>query len=226
MNVIGPTDNADRSDPPVERRTVLGGLGCTALTAAMPVIPATVSAVPHALTPFQVDIDKDRLDDILQRVRNFRWDVFAGPSDGGDWRYGPPPTYLRALCSYWVNGFDWRSQERLMNSVPQFITSVDGFRIHFAHERGSGPDPQPLLIMHGWPYSFHSYTQMVGRLAHPERYGGRVEDAFSVVIPSLPGYAFSGRPSSPMGPRDAANLLDKLMAETLGYSRYIAHGGD
>lgn len=97
--------------------------------------------------------------------------------------------------------------------------------VRYVHERGSGDAPTPLLIAHGWPYSFHSYDRLVDQLAHPERHGGRVEDAFSVVIPSYPGYDFSARPPVPMGPHAIAMLFDGLMA-TLGYHRYVAHGGD
>jgi pimeloyl-ACP methyl ester carboxylesterase len=97
-------------------------------------------------------------------------------------------------------------------------------QVHFVHERGSGPAPRPLLIMHGWPYSFH--TRLVDRLAHPEQFGGDVADAFNVVIPSFPGYGFSSCPSTPLGPRAIAGVFNRLMARTLGYYRYLAHGGD
>ena len=112
-----------------------------------------------------------------------------------------------------------------MNALPQFITRIDEIDIHFLHERGSGPIPVPLLIAHGWPYSFHSYDGIVDQLAHPERHGGRAEDAFSVVTPTYPGYDFSGRTHEPMDPLAIAFLFDKLMAR-LGYDRYVVHGGD
>ena len=177
-------------------------------------------------TPFRVEVPPQKLDTIRARVRGYRWDHFGEPADGGDWRYGPPSAYLRELCAYWAEGYDWRAQEGTMNAVPHFLANVDGLDLHFVHERGSGPAPRPLLILHGWPYSFHSYTHLVERLAHPERHGGRVEDAFSVVVPSFPGYDFSGRPAAPMGPRQVATVLHRLMVETLGYGRYLAHGGD
>ena len=112
-----------------------------------------------------------------------------------------------------------------MNARPHFTTVIDNVGLHFVHERGSGENPAPLLIAHGWPYSFHSYSELIGRLAHPERHGGRAEDAFSVVVPSYPGYDFSGRPPAPMGPRAIAFMFDGLM-DRLGYDRYLVHGGD
>ena len=112
-----------------------------------------------------------------------------------------------------------------MNALPHFITPLDDIGIHFIHEQGSGANPAPLLIAHGWPYSFHSYDGVIDQLAHPERHRGRVEEAFSVVIPSYPGYDFSGRPREPMGPLAIAFLFDNLMAR-LGYDRYMVHGGD
>ena len=175
--------------------------------------------------PYNIEIASTRLDNIRERVRAFRWDAWSEPADAGDWRYGPPSFFMRELCDYWLNQYDWRRHEQAMNALPQFITPIDDVRVHFLHEQGSGLNPAPLLIAHGWPYSFHSYAGLVDRLAHPERHGGRVEDAFSVVIPSYPGYDFSSRPPDPMGPLTTAFLFDKLMAR-LGYDRYLVHGGD
>ncbi len=187
---------------------------------------ASISSSPaSSIRPFRIDIAEARLKAIQERVRAFRWDAWNEPADAGDWRYGPPAAYMRALCGYWGNSYDWRIHEHAMNARPNFITEIDGLDIHFVHERGSGPRPVPLLIAHGWPYSFHSYDGVIDRLAHPERHGGRAEEAFSVVVPSYPGYDFSGRPREPMGPRATAFLFDKLM-EKLGYNRYMVHGGD
>ena len=99
---------------------------------------------------------------------------------------------MRSLCDYWVDGYDWRQQEQAINARPHFLTAIDGIDLHFVHEHGSGPNPTPLLIAHGWPYSFHSYDGIIDRLAHPERHGGKAEEAFTVIIPSYPGYDFSG----------------------------------
>ncbi len=183
------------------------------------------SSSASSILPYRIDVATARLDNIRDRVRAFRWDAWSEPADAGDWRYGPPIAFMRELCAYWLNHYDWRRQERAMNGLPQFITRIDEVDIHFIHERGSGPNPVPLLIAHGWPYSFQSYNSIVDQLAHPERHGGRAEEAFSVVIPSYPGYDFSSRPQEPMDPLAIAFLFDKLMAR-LGYDRYFVHGGD
>lgn len=112
-----------------------------------------------------------------------------------------------------------------MNAVPHFMVEVEGVDLHFVHERGSGPSPMPLLIAHGWPYSFHSYSHLVDRLAHPERHGGSANEAFDVIVPSYPGYDFSQRPAAPMGPRAVALMFDALM-QRLSYDDYLVHGGD
>lgn len=178
-----------------------------------------------AIRPFQVHVSDDVLDRIRARVRAFRWDAWAEPDDAGDWRYGPPASFMRALCGFWSDGYDWRSHERSMNTMARFVTTVDAIDLHFVHEQGSGDDPIPLLIAHGWPYSSHSYDGLVGQLAHPEQHGGKIDEAFSVVIPSYPGYDFSSRPPHPMGPLAIALLFDRLMTK-LGYDRYAVHGGD
>ena len=178
-----------------------------------------------AIRPFRIDVAAARLDIVRDRVRAFRWDAWIEPVDAGDWRYGPPAAYMRSLCNYWVDGYNWRQHEQAINARPHFITSIDGVDLHFVHEHGSGPNPTPLLIAHGWPYSFHSYDGIIDRLAHPERHGGKAEEAFTVIIPSYPGYDFSRHPQRPMGPYATAILFDKLMAR-LRYSRYIVHGGD
>lgn len=189
------------------------------------VLPSPSQETGSAPKAFRVAIPDKTLQWIRERVEAYRWDALSEPEDAADWRYGPPLSFMRELCRYWTNGYDWRAQEKAMNAVPHFMVTLDGPDLHFVHECGSGIAPRPLLIAHGWPYSFHSYTHLVDCLAHPERHGGRVEDAFSVVIPSYPGYDFSGRPLMPMGPRAVALLFDRLM-ELLGYDRYVVHGGD
>ena len=183
--------------------------------------PAATSTIRR----FHLNVAAAKLDLIRERVRAFRWDAWSEPADAGDWRYGPPASYLRGLCQYWVDGYDWRRHEQAMNARPHFVTTIDGVDLHFVHAPGSGTNPTPLLIAHGWPYSFHSYDGLLDRLTHPERHGGKVEEAFSVIVPSYPGYDFSGRPRQPLGPRAIAFLFDKLMAR-LGYDRYVVHGGD
>jgi pimeloyl-ACP methyl ester carboxylesterase len=133
---------------------------------------------------------------------------------------------MKEISNYWIKDFDWRKHEAEINQFPNFTTIVDDIEIHFIHEKGSGSNPTPLLLMHGWPGSVIEFLHIIERLAHPEKFGGNIDDAFDVVVPSLPGFGFSGRPSRPMGPRKIANTLNKLMTENLGYKKYLAQGGD
>lgn len=175
------------------------------------------------LKPFQYHVSDDVLQGILARVANYPWHEM--PDDGG-WDYGTNMDYLRELCAYWVDGFDWRAQEARINSFSQFTAPVDGIDMHFIYEQGSGANPMPLMISHGWPGSVAEFYELIEPLAHPERFGGNAEDAFSVVAPSLPGFGFSGRPPRPYGPRKMAAVLNSLMTDTLGYESYLAQGGD
>lgn len=165
---------------------------CTTSTEQLPV--ASSGSGPRR---FRVDVPQEVLERIRQRVASYRWDALPEAPGAGDWRYGPPIAFLRDLCAYWVDQYDWRAQERVMNAVPHFLAEVDGVDLHLVHEHGSGPSPMPLLIAHGWPYSFHSYSDLVDRLAHPERHGGRADEAFDVIIPSYPGYGGSARAHTP-----------------------------
>jgi microsomal epoxide hydrolase len=176
-----------------------------------------------ATQPFRVAVPDDVLDRIRTRVAGFPWHEM--PDDGG-WAYGSNLPYMQELCAYWLDEFDWRAQEARINEFPQFIAPVDGIDLHYIHERGSGDSGLPLLISHGWPGSVVEFLDIIGPLAHPERFGGNVEDAFDVIAPSLPGFGFSGRPPRPVGPRKMAALFAKLMTDVLGYDGYVAPGGD
>ncbi len=185
-----------------------------------------MSAINETLTacrPFNIAVPEEMLADIRRRIENFPWHEM--PDDGG-WEFGTNLDYMKELCAYWLEGFDWRKQEAAINHFSQFITPVDGIDMHFLYENGSGPDPMPLLISHGWPGSIVEFMNIVEPLAHPERFGGHVEDAFDVIAPSLPGFGFSGRPPRPYGPRRMASVLNGLMTDVLGYRRYLAQGGD
>ncbi len=173
--------------------------------------------------PFRIDVPDETLDRIRSRVAGYRWHEM--PDDGG-WAYGTNLDYMKELCAYWVDEFDWRKQEAAINRFSHYKVSVEGIDLHFIHEKGSGPSPLPLIISHGWPGSVVEFLDIIEPLAHPERFGGNAEDAFDVVAPSLPGFGFSGRPRRPMGPRKMAELFDALMTEVLGYDGYLAQGGD
>ena len=175
------------------------------------------------VTPFHYKVPENVLKNILLRVSDYPWHEM--PDDGG-WDYGTNLGYLKELCTYWVDKFDWRTQEEKINSFSNFKASVDGIDMHFIFEEGSGKNPTPLIISHGWPGSVSEFFDLIEPLAHPERFGGDIEDAFTVIAPSLPGFGFSGRPPRPYGPRKMAGVINSLMTDTLGFSNYLAQGGD
>lgn len=173
--------------------------------------------------PFSLHVSDSKLADIYQRVNDYPWHEM--PDDGG-WGYGANLDYMREFCHYWVNDYDWRKHEQQINSFSHFKSDVEGIELHFIHEKGSGNNPLPLLVSHGWPGSIVEFMDIIEPLAHPERFGGNVEDAFDIIAPSLPGFGFSGRPARPIGPRKMAQVFNTLMTDTLGYKRYVAQGGD
>jgi len=175
------------------------------------------------IKPFKISIPDKTLLEIYTKVKNYPWHEM--PDDGG-WKYGSNLDYMKKISSYWVNHFEWRKHEAEINKFSNFTTIVDDIEMHFIHEKGSGSNPTPLLLMHGWPGSVVEFLHIIEKLAHPEKFGGNVEDAFDVIAPSLPGFGFSGRPSKPIGPRKIAAILNKLMTENLEYKNYIAQGGD
>ena len=175
------------------------------------------------IKPFKINISDKELDEIYIKVKNYPWHEM--PNDGG-WEYGSNLDYMKEISSYWTKDFNWRKYEAEINKFSNFTTIVDDIEIHFIHEKGSGSNPTPLLLMHGWPGSIVEFLHIIEKLAHPEKFDGNIEDAFDVVVPSLPGFGFSGRPSRPMGPRKMADTLNKLMTENLEYKSYLAQGGD
>ena len=173
--------------------------------------------------PFKVNISDKIINEIYEKVRKYPWHEM--PADGG-WEYGTNLDYMKKISKYWTDKFDWRKHEAKINKYSNFITKVDDIDIHFIQEKGSGSNPIPLLIAHGWPGSIVEFLDIIEKLAHPERFGGKEEDAFDVIAPSLPGYGFSGRPARPMGPRKMADIFNKFMTKNLGYKNYLAQGGD
>ena len=177
---------------------------------------------PAQLEAFQIDTPDEALDDLARRLSAARL-----PADSDDdWSAGTSPAYLRELVAYWRDGFDWRDQEARLNRFHQFRVEVDGTRIHLIHERGRGPAPLPLILTHGFPDSFFRFHKLIPLLTDPAAYGGDPADAFDVVVPSLPGYAFSERRTAAGGLFGFGDLWHALMTETLGYETFGAHGGD
>ena len=182
-----------------------------------------MTSADKAPEPFSVTVTDEEIEAIKARVDSFPWHEM--PDDGG-WEYGTNLDYMKEFCSYWVTEFDWREQERKINRFSHFKAPIDGIDIHFIHEKGSGPNPRPLIISHGWPGTIVEFLDFIDLLAHPEKHGGKIEDAFDVVAPSLPGFGFSGRPARPIGPGKMAEIFNSLMTDVLGYKTYIAQGGD
>ena len=176
------------------------------------------------MQPFHINIPQPVLDDLAYRLAHTRW---PDEMEDAGWDYGTNREYLKQLAAYWQNGYDWRAQEAKLNQFPHFKAEVDELNIHFIKVEGKGPNPRPLLLVHGWPDSFFRMVKILPLLTDPAAHGGRAEDAFTVIVPDLPGYGFSDKPKEPgYDPIRMAAVLNKLMTTALGYKQYVAHGGD
>lgn len=204
------------------RRTVGGMFLATASTSLLPRQVLAQSAA--SLRPFKVEIPQSTIDRILNRLRETQW---PDRVDVSDWRYGANWDYMKVLVQYWIEKFDWRKAEANLNRYPQFLARVGDYDIHFYYVKGHGPKPVPLILTHGWPGSVFEFLEAIGPLSDPASFGGSPEDAFDVVVPSLPGYGFSSKPrGKPIGQATTVGLWNRLMTEVLGYSKYGAQGGD
>jgi pimeloyl-ACP methyl ester carboxylesterase len=208
------------------RRQLLttAGMGIAAAGAAslFPVHSASAAST-DAIRPFRIEVPEEDLADLRRRVVATRWpdrETVTDPSQGVQL------AKLEELMRYWGAGYDWRKVEARLNALPQFVTTMDGLDIHFIHVRSREPNALPIIITHGWPGSIIEQLKIIGPLTDPTPYGGGAEDAFDVVIPSLPGYGFSGKPTGAgWDPDRIARAWAELM-QRLGYSRYVAQGGD
>jgi pimeloyl-ACP methyl ester carboxylesterase len=181
-------------------------------------------AVTAPARPFTVHVADEVLDDLRYRLEHTRW---PGDFANEDWRYGANRAYLEDFVDYWAHDFDWRAAEAAINAFANFRTEIDGVPIHFIHEEGKGPNPIPLVLTHGWPWTFWDLNAVIRPLADPAAHGGDPADAFHVVVPSLPGYGFSTPLAVPgVSSITTADLWHTLMTEVLGYRRYGAQGGD
>src|SRR3954468_15364566 len=175
------------------------------------------------ITPFSINVSEAALNDLNRRLA-----ATILPSTGGEtgWAQGPALSSVEAALAHLRNGFDWRAAEAKINAHPQFTTEIDGQTIHFIHVKSGEAGATPLLLIHGWPGSIVEVLDVIGPLTDPVAHGGKAADAFDVIIPSLPGYGFSGRPTATgWGPERMARAWDMLM-NRLGYTRYVAQGGD
>ena len=176
------------------------------------------------IKPFKVEWHAAEVGAVLEKVRGYPWPPTPDVPDG--WAYGCDGKFLKGLCDYWLDGYDWRAAEAELNQYPQFTARIEDFDIHFLHVVGEAGGKRPLLLSHGWPGSHYEFFGSIEKLAWPSRHGGRAEDAFDLVIPSLPGFGFSSKPKKPFGQRATARLFNTLMTDGLGYDRYLAQGGD
>jgi pimeloyl-ACP methyl ester carboxylesterase len=182
-----------------------------------------LAAVPDAIAPFRIATPDEQLTDLRDRLRATRWPE-AETVD--DWSQGIPLAYVKELCHYWSDEYDWRRTESRLNSIPQFTTELDGLKVHFLHVRSPHPGALPLIVTHGWPGSVVEFMKVIGPLTDPVAHGGDASDAFDVICPSLPGYGYSEKPDrAGWGVERISGAWTQLMAR-LGYDRYGAQGGD
>ena len=240
MSIDTPTDRgaqpaaADSALPPTSRITRRGLLGIGAATAGafglgLAAVPDFASAAPapsdapDALRPFRVAFPQEALADLHLRIAQTRWPTRETVQDASQ---GVRLATMQQLAHYWATQHDWRKCEAKLNALPQFVTTIDGVDIHFIHVRSKHANALPVIITHGWPGSVIEQLKVIGPLTDPTAHGGQAEDAFDVVIPSIPGYGFSGKPTSTgWDPVRIARAWIVLM-ERLGYTKYVAQGGD
>ena len=175
------------------------------------------------MIPFRIDIPQADIDDLHRRLDATRW---PDELPGVGWDRGVPLSYLKELAAYWRNEFDWRAAEKRLNQYPQYLIDIDGANVHFVHVRSPEPDATPVIFTHGWPGSFAEFANVIGPLTDPRAHGGDPDDACHVVVPSIPGYAFSG-PTMATGwdTVRVGHAWAELMGR-LGYDRYVVQGGD
>ena len=176
-----------------------------------------------ALRPFTVSVSETEIDDLRERLHRTRWPEREAVDD---WSQGIPLAYLREVCEYWADAYDWRRCEQQINARANFVTEIDGLDIHFQHIRSDHEDALAMIVTHGWPGSVLEFTKVIDPLVDPIAHGGAPSDAFHLVLPSLPGYGWSSKPSvSGTGVERIAAMWDELMRR-LGYASYVAQGGD
>src|SRR5213594_1879560 len=188
-----------------------------------PAATLRATAEDASIRPFRFTASQAALDDLRRRIKATQWPERETVNDETQ---GVQLATMQKLAAYWATDYDWRKIEARMNALPQFMTTIDGLDIHFIHVRSKHANALPVIVTHGWPGSVTEQLKIIGPLTDPTAHGGKAEDAFDVVIPSLPGYGFSGKPTGPgWDPDHIARAWAELM-KRLGYSRYVAQGGD
>src|SRR4029077_1714063 len=179
-------------------------------------------AVAEGVVPFKIQVPDAVLADLKTRLAQAR---FADEISDANWDYGTNLAYLKSLVDYWRDKYDWRARERQLNQFDPFKTTIDGVDIHFIHQRSKQPNARPLLLLNGWPSSIVEYTKVIGPLTDPGN-GGLAQDSFHLVIPSMPGYGFSGKPRERGYDTDRIGRMWVQLMARLGYPRYAVHGSD
>lgn len=176
-----------------------------------------------SVLPLNIHVSDQVLLDLRIRLDRTRW---IHNDDAADWNAGTSPSYLRELVEYWKSEYEWRVHEAALNELPNFSTMIDGNSVHFVHQRGDGIDAIPIVLTHGYPDSYLRFRKLIPLLTHPVAHGADERDAFDVIVPSLPGFAFSAPPNEDGSIFNIGSLWHKLLTKQLGYHRYAAHGGD
>ena len=172
---------------------------------------------------YKISVPKNTLNNIYKKVRNYPWKMIQNLNG---WEYGTNYNFLKKISQYWISKYDWKKFENKINSFKNYKTNVDGINLHFIKEKSKNPKSRPLLLLHGWPGSVIEFLDIIPKLAHPEKFGGKIEDGFDVIVPSLPGFGFSTPIKKALGPRKIGKILNKFMVKNLGYKNYVVQGGD
>ena len=175
------------------------------------------------IKPYKISVRKSTLNNIYKKVRAYPWKMMQNVNG---WEYGTNYNFLKKISQYWVSKYNWKKFEKKINSFKNYKTNVDGMNLHFIREKSKNPKSRPLLLLHGWPGSVIEFFDIIPRLALPEKFGGKIEDGFDVIVPSLPGFGFSTPIKKALGPRRIGKILNKFMVKNLGYKNYVVQGGD
>ncbi|HTV91304.1 MAG TPA: epoxide hydrolase [Verrucomicrobiae bacterium] len=210
-------------DPSVNRGGFLRSAGVALAATQLAATNAAAATTDAAIRPFHAHFSDAALDDLRRRIKATRWPDRETVDDDTQ---GVPLAMIQGLATYWATDYDWRKCEAKLNALPMFITNIDGLDIHFIHVKSKHANALPLIVTHGWPGSIIEQLKIIGPLTDPTAHGASASDAFHVVIPSIPGYGFSGKPTSPKWTTATTAAAWAVLMQRLGYTRYVAQGGD